>query len=211
MNYYWAVENAGNGSYRIVNAASGRGLGFGASGKLVTVAKDDSRAFTVAFGSSEFKCLRSEQDACAAAHKSDIQDGTYYIGSSKNAAFVLDVTSGSKKNSANIQLYRSNKTNAQRWMVSHDSKGYVTFTNVGSNKVIDVAGANASAGTNIAQYASNGTYAQKWIAIKQSDGSYLFESAIRPGFYLGSKGNAVSNGANVQLSTSSGNSRFIFC
>lgn len=209
LNYYWSVENAGNGSYRIVNAASGRGLGFGASGKLVTVAKDDSRAFTVAFGLSEFKCLRFEQDVRAAAHKSDIKDGTYYIGSSKDAAFVLDVASGSKKNSANIQLYRSNKTNAQRWTVSHDSKGYVTFTNVGSNKVIDVAGANASAGTNIAQYASNGTYAQKWIAIKQSDGSYLFESAIRPGFYLGSKGNAVSNGANVQLTTIGGSSRFV--
>ena len=99
-------------------------------------------------------------------------------------------------------------TNAQRWVVSHDDKGYVTFTNAGSNKVIDVAGGNASAGTNIAQYAPNGTYAQKWIVAKQSDGAYLIESALRPGFYLGSRGSNASNGVNVELSSNEGASHF---
>ena len=152
--------------------------------------------------------MRSEQDAEAKAFASDLADGEYLVSSSKNYSFVLDVIGGSKDNSANIQLYRSNMSNAQRWVVSHDDKGYVTFTNAGSNKVIDVAGGNASAGTNIAQYASNGTYAQKWIAAKQSDGTYLIESALRPGFYLGSRGSGVSNGVNVELSSNEGASHF---
>ena len=207
-NYCWAIEDAGSGSYRIVNAGSGRALGANASGKLVTVSRGDSRELSVAFTPSGFKCLRSEQDAEAKAHVSDLADGEYLVSSSKNYSFVLDVTGGSKGNSANIQLYRSNMSNAQRWVVSHDDKGYVTFTNAGSNKVIDVAGGNASAGTNIAQYASNGTYAQKWIAAKQSNGTYLIESALRPGLYLGSRGSGASNGVNVELSSNEGASQF---
>ncbi len=208
LTYNWTIEDAGNGSYHIVNAASGCVLGVSASGKLVTVTRGDARELAVAFVPSAFKCLRSEQDADAAAHVSDLADGEYLVSSSKNYSFVLDVSGGSKDNSANIQLYKSNMSNAQRWIVSHDDKGYVTFANAGSNKVIDVAGGNASAGTNIAQYVSNGTFAQKWIVSKQSDGSYLIESALRPGFYLGSRGGNASNGINVELSASEGNSRF---
>ena len=207
-NYYWAIEDAGSGSYRIVNACSGCALGANASGKLVTVSRGDSRELSVAFAPSGFKCLRSEQDAEAAAHVSDLADGEYLVSSIKNYSYVMDVTGASKGNSANIQLYRSNMTNAQRWVVSHDDRGYVTFSNAGSNKVIDVAGGNAAAGTNIAQYTSNGTYAQKWIAAKQSDGTYLIESALRPGFYLGSRGFGVSNGVNVELSFNEGASHF---
>ena len=206
--YDWAVEDAGNGLYRIVNAATGCVLGVSDSGKLVTVSRGDARELSVAFAPSDFKCLRSEQDADAAAHMSDLPDGEYIVSSSKNYSFVLDVSGGSKDNSANIQLYTSNMSNAQRWIVSHDDKGYVTFTNAGSNKVIDVAGGNASAGTNVAQYSSNGTYAQKWIVAKQSDGSYLIESALRPGFYLGSRGGGAANGVNVELSVNDGISHF---
>ncbi len=206
--YDWAVEDAGNGLYRIVNAATGCALGVSDSGKLVTVSRGDARELSVAFAPSDFKCLRSEQDADAAAHMSDLPDGEYIVSSSRNYSFVLDVSGGSKDNSANIQLHTSNMSNAQRWIVSHDDKGYVTFTNVGSNKVIDVAGGNASSGTNVAQYGSNGTFAQKWIVSKQSDGSYLIESALRPGFYLGSKGGGASNGVNVELSVNDNNSRF---
>ena len=206
--YDWAVEDAGNGLYRIVNAATGCALGVSDSGKLVTVSRGDARELSVAFAPSDFKCLRSEQDADAAAHMSDLPDGEYIVSSSRNYSFVLDVSGGSKDNSANIQLNTSNMSNAQRWIVSHDDKGYVTFTNVGSNKVIDVAGGNASSGTNVAQYGSNGTFAQKWIVSKQSDGSYLIESALRPGFYLGSKGGGASNGVNVELSVNDNNSHF---
>lgn len=207
--YNWAIEDAGNGLYRIVNAATGGVLGVSASGKLITVFRGDARELSVAFTPSDFKCLRSEQDADAAVHMSDLPDGEYIVCSSMNYSFVLDVSGGSKENSANIQLYTSNMSNAQRWTVSHDEKGYVTFTNVGSNKVIDVAGGNASSGTNIAQYVSNGTYAKKWIVAKRSDGSYLIESALRPGFYLGSRGGKASNGANVELSSNQDNSRFV--
>lgn len=207
-NYSWGIEEAGNGYYRIVNAANGCVLGVNASGKLVTVARGDARELVVTFASSAFKCLRSERDADAEAHVSDLADGEYLLSSSKNYSFVLDVSSGSKENSANIQLYKSNMSNAQRWIVSHDDKGYVTFTNAGSNKVIDVAGGNASGGINIAQYVPNGTFAQKWIVAKQSDGTYLIESALMPGFYLDSKGGSASNGVNVELGTDESSSRF---
>lgn len=45
---------------------------------------------------------------------------------------------GSKDNSANIQIYESNTTAAQKWKVTHDEKGYLTFINMGSGKALDV-------------------------------------------------------------------------
>ena len=98
-------------------------MGVSDSGKLVTVSRGDARELSVAFAPSDFKCLRSEQDADAAAHMSDLPDGEYIVSSSRNYSFVLDVSGGSKDNSANIQLHTSNMSNAQRWIVSHDDKG----------------------------------------------------------------------------------------
>ena len=197
-SYFWAFARLDDGAFRLINAASGKTVGVASDGRLVTVSADDSRAVAFGIENSDFKCLRSERDAEAREHAGDLDDDTYLINSNLDSALVLDVAGGSKDNSANVQLYKSNMTAAQRWTVSHDNQGYVTFTNKGSGKVLDVAGGVASNGRNVAQYASNDTYAQKWIAVKLSDGSYRIESAIRLGFYLSSKG---SNGANVQLST----------
>ena len=115
--------------------------------------------------------LRARLNSMASAHRNDLKDGTYTFGNANKRSMVLDVSGGSSANGANVQLYQSNGTNAQRWRVTHDSKGYVTLTNVGSGKVLDVNGASTEDGANAQQYASNGTWAQKWIAVKNADGS----------------------------------------
>ncbi|MFR3923756.1 MAG: RICIN domain-containing protein [Collinsella sp.] len=40
------------------------------------------------------------------------------------------------------------------------------------------------------------------------NGTYLIESALRPGLYLGSRGSGASNGVNVELSSNEGASQF---
>ena len=208
LSYYWSFVKNDDGSYRLVNEASGKTVGVASNGRLVTVSSDDTRVVSFSIEDSNFKCLRSERDAEAQEHIGDLADGTYVINSTADFAYVFDVASGSKDNSANVRLYKSNMTNAQRWTVSHDKQGYVTFTNVNSDKVLDVVGGVASNGRNVAQYAGNNTYAQKWIAVKIGDGQYRFESAIRPGFYLGYDGTRASSGVNVQLSTNGSASVF---
>lgn len=143
--------------------------------------------------------LRARLNSMASSHRNDLKDGTYTFGNANKRSMVLDVSGGSSANGANVQLYQSNSTNAQRWRVTHDSKGYVTLTNAGSGKVLDVNGASTADGANVQQYASNGTWAQKWIAVKNADGTYTFYFGLHDRKVLDVYGGATSNGANVQL------------
>ena len=132
-----------------------------------------------------------------------IQNGTYVINTAKNNGYVLDVNGGSYNNSANVQLYGYNGTNAQLWTISHDSEGFVTFTNVKSGKVLDLNGATISNGRNIQQYESNGTRAQKWIVTGNSNG-YEIRSALNPDYVVDLNSGEVRNSQNIQLYQSNG-------
>lgn len=145
-----------------------------------------------------------EPDELAADHRNDVKDGIYTIHSAVNQNYVLDVSGGSKSNRANVQVYTSNETNAQKWKVTHDSNGYLTLTNVGSGKVLDVNSAATANGTNIQQYDSNNSKAQKWIGVQQADGSIVLISALDPQKCIDLSSGQAVNGANVQLYGSNG-------
>lgn len=134
----------------------------------------------------------------AAQRKNTLADGVYEICSVKNGNYALDVNSASSRNGANIQLYLRNGTQAQAFKVTHDSQGFVTFTNVNSGKVLDLDGAITQNGRNIHQYASNGTRAQKWIVQKSGSG-YSIISAINTNYVLDLRNGTVSSGSNIQL------------
>lgn len=134
----------------------------------------------------------------AAQNKNTLADGVYEICSVKNSNYALDVNSASTSNGANVQLYLRNGTQAQAFKVSHDSQGFVTFTNINSGKVIDLDGAITKNGRNIHQYASNGTRAQKWI-VQQSGSVYSIVSAIDTSFALDIRNGFVYSGSNIQL------------
>lgn len=144
------------------------------------------------------KNVREEMDELASKNKNTLSDGTYFISSSKNTSYVLDVSNGSKNNFGNIWLFKNNGTVAQAWTVKHDSKGYVTFINVGSNKAIDVYDGKANNYQNISQYTSNNSYAQKWIVTKDSMG-YKIMSAIDKNYVLDLYNGSVNNGTNIQV------------
>ena len=60
-----------------------------------------------------------------------------------------------------MQLNLDKSSNSKEFIVTHDSTGYVTFTNANSGKVLDVSSGKAENRRNIQQYLSNGTKAQK--------------------------------------------------
>ncbi|MGM9948323.1 RICIN domain-containing protein [Floccifex sp.] len=152
---------------------------------------------------AKFVSTQQKLDDLAAANKDVLTDGTYEIQSALNSSYVLDVTSGSLNNGANVQLYQSNCTEAQGWKVSHDSKGYVTFTNVKSGKVLDVNGGKAAKSANIQQYTSQNIADQKWIVIKDEN-SYQIVSALDSGYCLDLASAKVANSSNIQLYESNG-------
>ena len=139
----------------------------------------------------------------ASSNRNALADGTYEISSALNSNYVLDISGASRWNNANLQLYSKNGTNAQAFEVTHDSNGYVTFTNANSGKVIDVSGGKVANNRNIQQYSSNGTRAQKWIVQKSSSG-YTIISAMDPNYVLDLSGGRVVNNRNVQLYQSNG-------
>lgn len=141
---------------------------------------------------------REELDDLAFNNRNNLSDGIYTVNSSLNSTFVLDVNGGSKENFENIQLYKNNGTLAQAWKVSHDSKGYVTFINIGSGKAIDVKNGYSQNSQNISQYDSNNTYAQKWIIVKDGDG-FKIVSALNDNYVLDLSGGNVKNTSNIQL------------
>ncbi|MDY5232846.1 MAG: RICIN domain-containing protein [Faecalicoccus sp.] len=164
--------------------------------KLKNLGVADATGIAKAFGLS--KISREDIDQLAQENKDILKDGTYVIQSRVNSKYVVDVTSASTENAANVQLYQQNYTDAQGWRVSHDTQGYVTFTNVNSGKVLDVDSARATNYQNVQQYASNGTYAQKWIVIKDGS-SYKIVSALNSDYVLDLSAGIAKNEQNIQL------------
>lgn len=140
----------------------------------------------------------------ANANRNVITDGYYFIKSSINNNYALDVDSAADWNGANVQLYCFNGTNAQIWKISHDNNGYLSIINVASGKALDVNGGLAYNGNNIWQYETNQSMAQNWIAVKNDNNTLTFVSALNSDYCIDLYNGAVYNGSNIQLHTENG-------
>ena len=169
----------------------------GSNAKLQQLGIADAKGIVSALG---LQLKNQSLDTLAKDNRNVLADGTYNIQSFVNPNYVLDIYGGYTTNGANVQLYRSNDTEAQLFKVTHDSQGYVTFTNVKSGKVLDVYGGTKKNNQNIWQFSSNGSRAQKWI-VKPDGNGYVIISALDSNYVLDlSTGKAV-NSSNIQLYT----------
>ena len=142
---------------------------------------------------------RERLDALASQNSGALADGEYAIVSAKAPRMVADVADGSAANGANVRIWGSNATPAQRWRVTHDRAGYVTLTSAKSGLALDVADGSASAGANVRQWTPNGTWAQKWVAVPRGDGGFTLVSALSPSLAFDLADGATSAGANLRL------------
>lgn len=151
-----------------------------------------------------YESIRQKMDKMAKQYNAKIEEGTYMISTASNPNYSLDVKYGSTNRGANVWLYSTNATNAQKWILKKDSIGYITFVNVGSNKALDVTDGKAENGSNIQQYDVNDTYAQKWITKKNTDGTLTFVSALDYNYVLDISNGKIVNTQNIQLYQSNG-------
>ena len=71
-----------------------------------------------------------------------LNDGVYYIYSSINDKYAVDIYKGKVKNNNNIQLYNGNQTAAQQWKVTYLNNGYYKITSAkNDNYGLDVKNA----------------------------------------------------------------------
>lgn len=214
----WIIEKDGE-RFRIVSALNGQKVadvpgGSIASGAGLQLYSANGTA-AQSFYFVDPTAVRSELDKLASDNREVVKDGDYAIAAGPDLSrMVLDVTGGSASNGANVQIYQSNTTAAQRWRVSHDDDGYLTITNVKSGKVLDVSAGSTCLGTNVQQYTACGdaNYAQKWIAVPNGDGSVRLLSAVWQRRTLDVAGGSLNSQTNVQLYTSNGTAaqRFSF-
>ncbi|MDO4503583.1 MAG: RICIN domain-containing protein [Clostridia bacterium] len=139
--------------------------------------------------------------------KLGLKSGTYEIISKLNKNKSLDIKGANKQSGVNLQLYKKNNTNAQRFNIVYDGNGYYTIQAKCSGKMLDVPCQSKKSETKIWQYDKNNTDAQKWKLIKNNDGTYSFVSKCN-GLYLDvTSGNTLDgtllqcykgNGTNAQ-------------
>lgn len=202
----WVVKKSNKG-YMIISAldsnyvldlSSGR-VNNGQNIQLYTSNDSNAQKWNL----TKYLSKQEKLNQLAAENKNTLADGVYKIGNAQNSNYVLDIASGSKNNGANVQLYLSNGTTAQSFKVTHDTNGYVTFTNVNSGRALDVSGGKVANYSNIQQYNSNGTKSQKWIVQKSGSG-YTIISAMDPNYVLDLSGGRIENNRNIQLYQSNG-------
>lgn len=197
----WIVRKDGNG-YSIISALNSNYALNGTSGKAYN--GNNVELFSYSGSSSNRwlfnKSLSNEEKniSLANANRSALADGIYEIRSAKNSKYTLDVSNGSTLSGANIQLWISNGTPAQAFKVTHDSNGFVIFTNVKSGKVLDVFNGKAKSYQNVWQYNSNDSYGQKWI-VQKSNSGYKIMSALDKNYVLDLSNGTVRMGGNIQL------------
>ena len=129
-----------------------------------------------------------------------LENGTYFITTSQNQNFVMDVEGVSTENSANVYLWETTGVNTnQMWQVSDpDGDGYYTVVAVHSGKYLDVAGGIAASDTNVQQYEATNSDAQLWQIVPNDDGTYCLYSKCG-GFALDLFYGWVGNGVNIRI------------
>jgi hypothetical protein len=130
---------------------------------------------------------------------STLVPGTYYIRPAFSHTRVLDVVAGSKASRANIQLWSSNKSGAQRFKVTIDQDGYYVVVNEQSDCALDVTGATARQDTNVQQFTQNKTNAQRWSVRDNADGSFTLISSLNAQLALDVWGAKDADGTNIQI------------
>ena len=130
-------------------------------------------------------------------------DGWYLLSSISNLNSVLDISSASLSDGANVQIWNANNTLAQLFKFEYVD-GYYVIKNAKTDKVLDVAGGNLIAPTNVQQWSySKGCANQLWSITTNDDGSYSFINKAT-GLVLDLSGGSTSRGANVQAYISNG-------
>lgn len=197
----WIVRKDGNG-YSIASALNSNYVLNGTSGKAYNGNNVELYSYSGSNSNRWLfnKSLSNEEKniSLANANRSALADGIYEIRSAKNSKYTLDVSNGSTLSGANIQLWISNGTPAQAFKVTHDSNGFVTFTNIKSGKVLDVFNGKAKSYQNVWQYNSNDSYGQKWI-VQKSNSGYKIMSALDKNYVLDLSNGSVRMGGNIQL------------
>ncbi|MBS6396168.1 MAG: RICIN domain-containing protein [Clostridiales bacterium] len=183
----WWLFNAENGYYTLMSVSSGKVLDISGGN-----AKNGANVQQYMQNGSN-----AQKFSLKSCNRNNFAEGTYVFQSALASNKVLDISSGSRSDGANVQLYQMNGSGAQNFKVSYNGDGTYTIKAEHSGKALDVKSAAYANGTNVWQYTANGSAAQKWLIRGKGNGTYILISAVN-GKVLDVSGGSTKNRANVQ-------------
>ncbi len=175
--------------------------------KVATVDKDGtvkavgSGQATITASTCNGKTAKAQvevDDGCA-----EISEGYYSLNTKLASNMVLDVVRNGAVDGANVQIYTSHETNAQKFYVRKVGNGWYELDNTFPRKCLDVAGGSNRDGANVQIYKSNGKDTQKWRFYLDEESGYYF-IMNKNGRYLDVYAANKNKGANVVVSAKNG-------
>ena len=128
-------------------------------------------------------------------------DGSGYTLVNAATGKVLDVSGADTRSGANVQVYSSNNTKAQRWTFASVGMvrdgNYAIQSSINRNLQLDISGGSRNRGANVQVWRANGTQAQCFSIRSVGAGWYTIVST-QSGKALDISGGSSKNGANVQ-------------
>ena len=96
--------------------------------------------------------------------QSDADNGYYYIHLAKDSALVLNLSSGSKDNGANIELWKNvaNASQQFKFVQNEDNTYSITTKNTKDKSCLGIGAGSKEENTSVIQWACDGTDNQKW-------------------------------------------------
>ena len=153
----WYVRKVSDGVYRFQNVLSGKYLSADSSDNVVQ-------------SSLTSRCDWTTEASLYGVVLKNVATGR-----------VLDVSGGSSKVGANVQVYSSNGSKAQAWTLQAKelvSEGfYQIASSINSSFVLDVSQGSSANGANVQIYANNSTSSQKWMVKSAGNGWYSIIAA----------------------------------
>lgn len=195
----WIIQKTSDGYYNIISKSSGLYLDISnaetSNGTNIQVYRANGTK------SQKFNFISKDTPKGSKT----LSDGTYRIVTAKNEDYGLDVSNANKNNKTNVQIWKWDSVDQQRFNISYDGNGYYTIIPVHSGSVLDVDNAGKTNRTNIWQYANNNSDAQKWVIKSSGNGTYNIISKI-DSMYMDVANGIISNGTNIQLYEPNGTS-----
>lgn len=191
----WRFVDVGNGLYNIISRLAAN-LALDVQGSK-SANGTNIQVYNITHNNTDAQKFRLVEVSQAKPSTKNLENGTYSVLAAKNNAYSIDVSGGSRSAGANVQLYRGNGSQAQRFYFAADGKGYYTITVIGSGKVLSQANASVLNGNNIQQAVNNGSDIQKW-AIYQRDNGQLEIVNKATNLTLDIAGGKIANGTNIR-------------
>ena len=191
----WILKKVSTSEYAIISAKDGKNIDV-AGGK--TADGTSIQKYTGNGSKAQlFKFYKTKLG------EETLEEGIYVIHSALDDTKVLDVSGASKKCDANVQIYGTNGSKAQQFVVKRLDNGNYNIYSYNSGMVLDAKDGKNANKTNVLQYFPIGRKSQEWKIVSQAKGYFSVISSVEEKA-LDVAGAKTANGTNVQIYTSNG-------